>query len=67
MEGAVKVRGVNKQIASVFNIGDKKGVAAAFPLNAAGEQSHVAAEAVAFLFAHQHETFGLQLPQCIKE
>ena len=67
MEGAVKVRGVNKQIASVFNIGNKEGVAAAFSLDAAGEQPHVAAETVAFLLAHQHETFGLQLPQCIKE
>ena len=67
VKGAVKIRSVNKQIAPVFDIGNKKGVAAAFPLNAAGEQSHMAAEAVAFLLAHQHETFGLQLPQCIKE
>ena len=67
MEGAVQVRSGNKQIAAVFDIGNKESVAAAFPLDAAGEQPHVAAEAVAFLFAHQHETFGLQLPQCIKE
>ena len=67
MKGAMQVRSGNKQIPAVFDIGNKEGVAAAFPLNAAGEQSHVAAEAVAFLFAHQHETFGLQLPQCIKE